>query len=62
MIKSARKATNEEWDQFTAAAPSALYFQTREWFDIWSEYAGFKMIQPCSLLRAGDRSSCRSLV
>jgi lipid II:glycine glycyltransferase (peptidoglycan interpeptide bridge formation enzyme) len=42
MIKSIRKATNEEWDSFVDTVESALYFQTREWFDIWAEYAGFK--------------------
>ena len=42
MIKSIRKATDEEWDRMVDTVESAIYFQTREWFDIWSEYAGFK--------------------
>lgn len=42
MIKSIRKATDKEWDSMVDSAGSAIYFQTREWFDIWTEYAGFK--------------------
>ena len=42
MIASIRKATNEEWDSFVDTSESAIYFQTREWFDIWAEYAGFE--------------------
>ncbi len=26
------------------AAGSAVYFQTREWFDIWADYAGFRSV------------------
>lgn len=42
MIKSVRKATNEEWDSIVDTVESAIYFQTREWFDIWADYAGFE--------------------
>jgi lipid II:glycine glycyltransferase (peptidoglycan interpeptide bridge formation enzyme) len=42
VITSVRKATNEEWDAIVDSVDSAIYFQTREWFDIWAEYAGFK--------------------
>ncbi len=42
MISLIRKATDEEWDHMVDSAGSSLYFQTREWFDIWSEYAGFE--------------------
>lgn len=42
VIKSIRKATDKEWDSMVDAVESAIYFQTREWFDIWAEYAGFK--------------------
>ena len=42
MITKIRKATNEEWDGMVDAAESAIYFQTREWFDIWADYAGFE--------------------
>ena len=42
MIKSIRKATDEQWDSIVEAVESAIYFQTREWFDIWAAYAGFK--------------------
>ncbi|MGC2064433.1 MAG: GNAT family N-acetyltransferase [Thermodesulfovibrionales bacterium] len=42
MIKEIREATDEEWDRMVDSAGSALYFQTREWFDIWKAYAGFK--------------------
>ena len=42
VIESIRKATNEEWDSMVDTADSAIYFQTREWFDIWADYAGFE--------------------
>jgi len=42
VIKDIRIATDEEWDRMVDTAGSAIYFQTREWFDIWSEYAGFQ--------------------
>jgi lipid II:glycine glycyltransferase (peptidoglycan interpeptide bridge formation enzyme) len=42
MITDIRKATDEEWDHMVDSVGSAIYFQTREWFDIWSEYAGFE--------------------
>jgi lipid II:glycine glycyltransferase (peptidoglycan interpeptide bridge formation enzyme) len=42
VITSIRKATDEEWDRMVDAAESAIFFQTREWFDIWSEYASFE--------------------
>ncbi|MDD5284685.1 MAG: GNAT family N-acetyltransferase [Desulfuromonadaceae bacterium] len=42
MITSIRNATDEEWDYFADSAESAIYFQTREWFDIWADYAGFE--------------------
>jgi len=42
MIKEIRKATDDEWDRMIDAAESAIYFQTREWFNIWSEYARFE--------------------
>lgn len=42
MIIDIRKATNEEWDTMVDASESAIYFQTREWFDIWADYAGFE--------------------
>jgi len=42
VIKDIRKATDEEWDRMINVAESAIYFQTREWFDIWSEYANFE--------------------
>jgi len=42
VIKSIRKATAEEWDSIVDTAGSAIYFQTREWFDIWADYAGFE--------------------
>ncbi len=37
-----RKATNQEWDTMVDTVPSTVYFQTREWFDIWAEYSGFE--------------------
>ncbi len=42
MITSIRNATNEEWDYFVDSVESTLYFQTREWFEIWADYAGFE--------------------
>ena len=42
MIKSIRKASKEEWDDVVEKVESAVYFQTREWFDIWADYAGFE--------------------
>lgn len=42
MITSIRNATNEEWDYFVDSVESAIYFQTREWFDVWAAYAGFE--------------------
>jgi lipid II:glycine glycyltransferase (peptidoglycan interpeptide bridge formation enzyme) len=42
VIKTNRKATEEEWDGIVDDSGSAVYFQTREWFDIWTEYAGFE--------------------
>jgi len=42
VITSIRKATNEEWDSIVDSVDYAIYFQTREWFDIWAEYAGFE--------------------
>lgn len=34
--------TDEEWDSIVNTVEYAIYFQTREWFDIWTRYAGFK--------------------
>ncbi len=42
VIKSIGKASNEEWDDIVERVESAVYFQTREWFDIWATYAGFE--------------------
>ncbi|MCL5022526.1 MAG: GNAT family N-acetyltransferase [Nitrospirae bacterium] len=42
VIRKIRKATDEEWDRMVYSVGSAIYFQTREWFDIWAEHAGFK--------------------
>ena len=42
MIKSIRKATHEEWDEMVRSAETAIYFQTREWFEIWEEYGSFE--------------------
>lgn len=42
MIREIRKATDDEWDRMVDADESAVYFQTREWFDIWADYAGFR--------------------
>jgi Acetyltransferase (GNAT) domain len=42
VIVSITAASNEEWDSMVKASPTTVYFQTREWFEIWSEYAGFK--------------------
>ena len=43
MIKSSRKATDDEWDNMVDAVESTIYFQTREWFEIWANYAGFEI-------------------
>jgi hypothetical protein len=43
MIIGNSRATDAEWDSMVGSVESTLYFQTREWFEIWSEYAGFKM-------------------
>jgi lipid II:glycine glycyltransferase (peptidoglycan interpeptide bridge formation enzyme) len=42
VITCIRNATNEEWDNIVDSVESAIYFQTREWFDIWAGYAGFE--------------------
>lgn len=42
VITDIRKATDEEWDSMADADGTAIYFQTREWFRIWADYAGFK--------------------
>lgn len=42
MITLIMKATDEEWDHMVDAVGSTIYFQTREWFDIWADYAGFR--------------------
>lgn len=42
MIKAIKRATDHEWDSFVDSAPDSVYFQTREWFDIWAAYAGFE--------------------
>ena len=42
MITGIRTATDEEWDTMADSVDSAIYFQTREWFDIWAQYAGFE--------------------
>ncbi len=42
MIVSITRASDQEWDTMVDASPTAVYFQTREWFEIWSEYAGFR--------------------
>jgi hypothetical protein len=42
VIAGIRRATDEEWDLMVDSAGSAIYFQTREWFDIWSAYSGFE--------------------
>jgi len=42
VIAGIRKATDLEWDTMVDAAGPAIYFQTREWFGIWADYAGFK--------------------
>jgi lipid II:glycine glycyltransferase (peptidoglycan interpeptide bridge formation enzyme) len=44
VIKSIRKASNEEWDDIIERVESAVYFQAREWFDIWADYASFKSV------------------
>jgi len=44
VIKEIRKATAEEWDSMVDSAGPAVYFQTREWFDIWADYAGFESV------------------
>jgi hypothetical protein len=41
VIKTIRNATAEEWDSIVNTVDTALYFQTREWFEIWASYAGF---------------------
>jgi lipid II:glycine glycyltransferase (peptidoglycan interpeptide bridge formation enzyme) len=41
VIREIRRATDEEWDAMVDSAESAVYFQTREWFDIWAGYGGF---------------------
>ena len=43
MIVGNRPATDAEWDFIVSSVESAIYFQTREWFEIWREYAGFKI-------------------
>ncbi len=35
-----RNATQEEWDTITEADPTSTYSQTREWYEIWSQYDG----------------------
>jgi hypothetical protein len=41
MIVSIARASDVEWDAMVDACPTAIYVQTREWFEIWSEYGGF---------------------
>ena len=55
VIAGIRKATDEEWDSILAATGSALYFQTREWFDIWAEYAGFESDTKLIHFRSGKK-------
>jgi CelD/BcsL family acetyltransferase involved in cellulose biosynthesis len=42
VIARIENATPAQWDQLVAASETALYFQTREWFEIWAQYAGFE--------------------
>jgi CelD/BcsL family acetyltransferase involved in cellulose biosynthesis len=42
MIVSVVRASDADWDSMVEASPTAIYFQTREWFEIWSEYAGYQ--------------------
>lgn len=55
VIKSIRKATDEEWDTMVDADGSSMYFQTREWFGIWADYAGFKNDTKLIHFRSGKK-------
>jgi hypothetical protein len=55
LIESDTRATDAEWDAMVDAAPTAIYFQTREWFEIWSEYAGFRIDTRLITFRSGKQ-------
>ncbi len=42
-IQSNRRATSDEWDAMVDTSQTAIYFQTREWFEVWSAYASFQV-------------------
>jgi hypothetical protein len=54
VIVEIRNATAEEWDSIAHAAKSTIYFQTREWFDLWASYAGF-ISEPKLIRMRGNR-------
>jgi len=55
MIKSVTNAKDKEWDDIVDNADSAIFFQTREWFDIWSKYAGFESCTKLICFDSGKR-------
>lgn len=55
LITSIKSATNQEWDYFVDTVESALYFQTREWFEIWVEYAGFEIATKLICFASGKK-------
>jgi len=55
LVESIRRATDQEWDAMVDAAPTAIYFQTREWFEIWSDYAGFRIDTRLITFRSGKK-------
>ena len=56
MITSIRNATDEEWDYFVNSVESATYFQTREWFDIWTRFAGFESVTKLISFQSGKKA------
>lgn len=55
MIKSIRKATDDEWDRIVNSVDSAIYFQTREWFEIWADCGGFEIDTKLILFDSGKK-------
>jgi len=53
-IDEVRAATAEEWDEHWLACPTATYFQSRAWAEIWAAYQPGELIPDARLVRFAD--------
>lgn len=55
MIKHIKKASKEEWDELVEKDLFSTYSQTREWYEIWSEYTGLHISTKLILFKNGKK-------